>query len=151
MGLPRTDFIWRAPRTDAAIPVVRYARVRCSNGLQSVAGDCTQGNHLTCNVPWEVLSPVYMKPSTEGEWRDVASGFGSCWQFPNCLGAVDGKHVRIRCPRKAGSLYFNYKVLGNPGVTSCELLVPCRPLCGVLVPNISLLFCYLYQAHSEKD
>ncbi|XP_070392388.1 uncharacterized protein [Dermacentor albipictus] len=65
--------------------------------------------HLTCNVLWEVLSPVYMKPPTEGEWRDIASGFGSRWQFPNCLGAVDGKHVRIRCPRKAGSLYFNYK------------------------------------------
>lgn len=29
--------------------------------------------------------------------------------MPNCLGPVDGKHIRIRCPRHSGSLYFNYK------------------------------------------
>jgi hypothetical protein len=30
-------------------------------------------------------------------------------QFPNCIGAIDGKHVRIICPKLSGSLFYNYK------------------------------------------
>ncbi|KAL1439360.1 hypothetical protein MTO96_010373 [Rhipicephalus appendiculatus] len=64
----------------------------------------------TCTVLWEVLSPQYMKTPTEQDWREIAVGFSNRWQFPNCLGAVDGKHVQIKCPRNAGSMYFNYKL-----------------------------------------
>lgn len=35
--------------------------------------------------------------------------FGKRWHFPNVMGCLDGKHVRIRCPSKTGSLYYNYK------------------------------------------
>ncbi|KAK8761825.1 hypothetical protein V5799_026905 [Amblyomma americanum] len=65
--------------------------------------------HLTCQVLWDVLSPLYMKPPTESEWRDIAAGFWHQWQFPKFLGAVDGKNVNIKRPKKCGSLYFNYK------------------------------------------
>jgi hypothetical protein len=29
------------------------------------------------------------------------------WNFPHSLGAIDGKHVVLQCPRNAASEYFN--------------------------------------------
>lgn len=35
--------------------------------------------------------------------------FKEQWDFPHILGALDGKHVAIECPKLCGSLYYNYK------------------------------------------
>ena len=48
-------------------------------------------------------------PATEEEWKAVSEQFNKRWQFPNCLGAVDGKHVNIVPPPDSGSFYYNYK------------------------------------------
>ena len=48
-------------------------------------------------------------PQSENEWKLVAREFEKRWNFPHCIGAIDGKHVEIRKPPGTGSYYFNYK------------------------------------------
>ncbi|XP_046991873.1 protein ALP1-like [Schistocerca americana] len=48
-------------------------------------------------------------PKCEEDWLRIASGFESKWQFPHCLGAIDGKHIIIVPPKESGSFFFNYK------------------------------------------
>ena len=42
------------------------------------------------------------------DWIRITDGFYSRWNFPNCLGALDGKHM-MQAPPKSGSHFFNYK------------------------------------------
>ncbi|XP_052409722.1 uncharacterized protein LOC127956013 isoform X2 [Carassius gibelio] len=48
-------------------------------------------------------------PTTELEWKAISKDFADKWNFPHCLGAVDGKHIFIQPPAKTGSLFYNYK------------------------------------------
>ena len=64
----------------------------------------------TCEaIIQEFMREVIVCPSTPQEWKEVAAGFGSSWNFYNTLGAIDGKHVAIQPPANAGSYYFNHK------------------------------------------
>lgn len=45
----------------------------------------------------------------KSKWIEVAEGFKKNTQFPNCIGASDGKHIELIKPAHSGSLYFNYK------------------------------------------
>ena len=49
-----------------------------------------------------------MLPLTLDRWKKI-EGFKIHWHFPNCIGALDGKHIIIKSPAKSGSLFFNYK------------------------------------------
>jgi len=48
-------------------------------------------------------------PASERVWERIAKVFEVKFNFPNCLGAVDGKPVAIVPPPGAGSYFFNYK------------------------------------------
>ena len=39
-------------------------------------------------------------PNTEEEWKHISSEFSSRWNFPHCVGAIDGKHIAVKCPAK---------------------------------------------------
>lgn len=52
---------------------------------------------------------LFQVPSTTAEWETVMKDYYTFWNFPNCCGAMDGKHVVIRCPKKTGSYFYNYK------------------------------------------
>ena len=58
---------------------------------------------------WSVMREDCIPAPTPGMWKSIASGFEITANFPHCIGAVDGKHIRLTCPFNAGSMYFNYK------------------------------------------
>lgn len=44
-----------------------------------------------CNV----VEPIVMPVPDESDWKAIANGFFKVWNFPNCIGAIDGKHIAI--------------------------------------------------------
>lgn len=50
-----------------------------------------------------------MSAKSEEDWKEIAKQFYLRTNFPNCIGAIDGKHIRLKKPPNSGSLFFNYK------------------------------------------
>lgn len=63
----------------------------------------------TCDLIWEELSGIYLSPPNTYEWERIAEDFYNMWNLPNCIGALDGKHIEITCPPNTGSQFYNYK------------------------------------------
>lgn len=63
----------------------------------------------TCQILWEVLQPIFMPEPSEQMLQTVAQEFWEKWNFPNCVGAIDGKHIRIICPAASGTMFYNFK------------------------------------------
>ena len=57
----------------------------------------------------DTMGPIYLPPPTTAQWETNEEIFRNIWNFPNASGAMDGKHVRIRCPTFSGSTHYNYK------------------------------------------
>ena len=63
-----------------------------------------------CEAIYQVLLEPYLHfPSSKDEWMTIAAKFEETWNFVNCLGAIDGKHIRILKPNNGSSHYYNYK------------------------------------------
>jgi hypothetical protein len=63
----------------------------------------------TCQALWNALQPRYLSSPTKEDFRKIAEDFNLKWNLPFCLGAIDGKHFRVKCPPNSGSDYYNYK------------------------------------------
>ena len=102
---------------------MRYLATRDSQPSLSFAFqlDHTTVCHIvneTCEAVWLALNKTYLKTlSSVDAWKSIADQFHTEWDFPHCIGAIDGKHVGIECLR---SSYFNYK-----NFHSMVLLVVC--------------------------
>lgn len=59
-----------------------------------------------CDAIWKILGPIVMLPLTEEMWKSVAEKYKKMWHFPNCIGAIDGKHINIQYPINGGSSYY---------------------------------------------
>lgn len=63
----------------------------------------------TCEVIWTILQPQKMPEQNSQQWIDISNKYYQKAQFTNCVGAVDGKHIRCVNPKNTGSIFFNYK------------------------------------------
>lgn len=63
----------------------------------------------TCEAIFLTLQDEYLAPPTSGNFAEIKDSFWKKWNFPQCCGAIDGKHCVIQCPAGSGSTYFNYK------------------------------------------
>lgn len=73
----------------------------------------------TTKIIWEVLKDTYMPIPSENKWKMIAQRFYSLWNLPNCLGALDGKHIRIEKFPNSGSSNFNYKMYHSIVLLAC--------------------------------
>ncbi|KAK6181839.1 hypothetical protein SNE40_009621 [Patella caerulea] len=48
-------------------------------------------------------------PQAPEDWLKIANDFQERWNFPNTLGAIDGKHISLQAPPHPGSVFYNYK------------------------------------------
>lgn len=84
------------------------------DSLRTIAHSFRVGVSTTSKIIFEVceaiwtLKPLYMPEPTKSRWETIEKTFKEKWEFPNCIGAIDGKHVTIKCPDNAGSQYFCY-------------------------------------------
>ena len=62
-----------------------------------------------CTALRDALASIHMPVLSAVEWQTIADDFFARWNFRNCIGAIDGKHIMIQCPSNSGSLFFNYK------------------------------------------
>ena len=63
----------------------------------------------TCEALWIVLQPEVMRPPGRRDWIRIEEGFTHRWHFPNCVSAVDGKHISITDQPESGRLFFSIK------------------------------------------
>jgi len=61
-------------------------------GLNSVSKIVSE----TCEALWNSLHESVMPPINKESWLRIADEFERKWNFPHCIGAIDGKHIVIQ-------------------------------------------------------
>lgn len=73
----------------------------------------------TTDIMWHRLHSTYMSVPNREQWKTIAQRFYSLWGLPNCIGAIDGKHIRIEKYPNSGSQNFNYKHYHSVVLMAC--------------------------------
>ena len=47
----------------------------------------------TVTAIWDTMQPTFLPEPNVNRWKENAEAFERLWNFPNCVGAIDGKHV----------------------------------------------------------
>ncbi|KAG8235737.1 hypothetical protein J437_LFUL016199, partial [Ladona fulva] len=53
---------------------------------------------------WKILALIHIPFPTMLQLENLAHEIYTKWNFPNCVGEVDSKHVRIQCPPHSGTM-----------------------------------------------
>lgn len=100
-----------------------------------------------CDALNDALQFTVPQPSEE-RFIEIANRYNAVWNFPNCLGAIDGKHVSVKAPPKSGSMFYNYKVS-----TRSRELRTLRTLCisCQVEPQMEMYFFLFGKTHSSSN
>lgn len=53
--------------------------------------------HETTKSIWDVLyQQVFPQKFTADYWNQISNSYENHWNFPHCLGSLDGKHINIQ-------------------------------------------------------
>lgn len=79
--------------------------VATSESYQTIAFSFRLGHSTVHNIIKDVCETIIDKLMFEvmplpkvDDWEKIGNDFWNAWNFPNCLGALDGKHVEIFAP-----------------------------------------------------
>ena len=65
---------------------------------------------LVCKAILKEFQHEYLIcPSDHKDWKKIEERFRNRWNVLHAVGALHGKHIVIKKPKKSGSEYFNYK------------------------------------------
>ena len=70
----------------------RQLRLDFAVGISTISAIVPQ----VCMAIIQKFGHLIRLPANAAEWRAVAARYQERWNFPNTLGAVDGKHIRIK-------------------------------------------------------
>lgn len=66
---------------------------------QYLVGLTTAANIIseTCQAVWNNLSSIILPANlNENKWLAISKNLEDKWNFPHCIGALDGKHIIIQ-------------------------------------------------------
>ena len=70
-------------------------------------------------IIYKTLKNVYLQEPSVHTWKKIEIEYMNYRQISNCLGSIDGKHVRLQKPANKGSLYYNYKHFHSLVLMAC--------------------------------
>lgn len=116
------DSIPSAQRLSVTLRYLATGEARRSLALQYRISHCliTRIIPEVCNAIHLVLKDDYLQlPKTSDEWQQIASDFSSNWNFPMCIGAIDGKRFLVQS-QNTGPEFCDYK--GYHGILMVALV-----------------------------
>ncbi|XP_068082638.1 uncharacterized protein [Anabrus simplex] len=114
--ITRKDTFWRPAITPMERLAVCLRFLATGDSFKTISYSYRLGHSTvhkivkeTCEAIIRAMIHEVMPHPTEEMWKAKVKDFQERWNFPNCLGSVDGKHVVIQAPPNSCSQYFNYK------------------------------------------
>ncbi|XP_047032739.1 protein ALP1-like [Helicoverpa zea] len=114
--ISKLDTNWRRSISSRERLAICLRYLTTGDSYQTIAFSFRVGHSTVSNIVknvcveiWILLQPTYMPAPSEETWRQSEFGYRELWNFPNCVGSIDGKHIAIKCPPNSGTHYYCYK------------------------------------------
>ena len=65
--------------------------------------------HEVCDAIVHVLLLQFIQWPTDQRLHEVVQRFREMWNFPQCVGTIDGTHIPILTPSESSADYYNRK------------------------------------------